>query len=68
VLGKYNVKYVVVGGIGAMGYGATRPTQDLDFVVDQGDAKEVELEKITDTVASKRLPARTRSASGWERL
>ena len=59
---------MAVGGIGAMAYCDTRPTQDLDFVVEQGDAKEVELEKITDTVASKRLPARTRSASGWERL
>jgi hypothetical protein len=35
VLDKHNVEYVVVGGIGAMAYGATRPTQDLDCVVEQ---------------------------------
>ena len=35
VLDQHNVEYVVVGGIGAMAYGATRPTQDLDCVVEQ---------------------------------
>ena len=65
VLGKYNVEYVVVGGIGAMAYGATRPTQDLDSVVEHGDAKEVELEKITDAVASKSFrPGQDRPPGG----
>ncbi len=35
VLDKHGVDYVVVGGIGAMAYGANRQTQDLDCVVER---------------------------------
>jgi Nucleotidyl transferase AbiEii toxin, Type IV TA system len=29
---RYGVEYLVVGGLGARAHGATRPTQDVDFV------------------------------------
>ena len=32
-LQRHNVEYLVVGGVAAQAYGATRPTKDLDCVV-----------------------------------
>jgi hypothetical protein len=34
-LQRHNVEYLVVGGVAAQAYGATRPTKDLDCVVRQ---------------------------------
>jgi hypothetical protein len=31
-LDRHGVEYLVVGGLGARAHGATRPTQDIDFV------------------------------------
>jgi hypothetical protein len=31
-LDRRGVEYLVVGGLGARAHGATRPTQDVDFV------------------------------------
>jgi hypothetical protein len=31
-LDRHRVEYVLVGGLGARAHGATRPTEDVDFV------------------------------------
>lgn len=33
VLDRHRVEYLVVGGVAAIGYGSTRPTEDVDCVV-----------------------------------
>ena len=34
VLNRHSVHYLIVGGVAANAYGAARPTQDLDCVVE----------------------------------
>jgi hypothetical protein len=60
VFDAHGVEYMVIGGMAARAYGATRPTSDIDLLVDwHPDNRERLAAALTELGGRERIPART---------